>query len=385
MKILVVAHDATITGGANRSLLMIMDGLREKYDARMEVLIPRPRGPLNDILTRKEIPWYGSLYFGVTSSIRKDGKDWQRLAKVYIGYLLETVLGAYYALKFRNKGFDLVYTNTRSPVVGAKIAKHLKLPHVVHAREFGAEQPVWGFWDYRAVYDNSDRIILISQALHDRFAEYVPQDKLVTIHNGIESPLGLEIPDRSNADCFNMVLTGRIVPDKGHMEAFQALKLLKEKGYDKLHLYIAGSSQASMHIPWYEESLRKAVREMGLEENVTFCGEVSDMTALRKEMDAELMCAIRETFGRVTVEGMRSGLILIGTNTGGTPEIIEDGVTGLLYQQGDHRDLAEKIEKVYLDRTYGQKLAEAGYRFAQTHFTPEKNVQQVYQVLKSVL
>lgn len=385
MKILIVAHDATLTGGANRSLLMIIDGLKSKYGAEIEVLIPKRKGVLNDILTEKKIPWYGTFYFGVTSSIRKDGKDWQRLAKVYVGYILESILALYYGCKLKRKGYNLVYTNTRSPIIGAKIAKYLHLPHVVHAREFGAEHPVWGFWDYKAVYNMSDKIILISQALHDRFAENVPDDKLVTIHNGIDSPLGLEILGRKYRDSFNLLLTGRIVPDKGHDDAINAMAILRERGHTNIHLYIAGSSQADMHIPWYEESLKRKVKDKKLEKHVEFRGEVSDMVTLRKNMDVELMCAIRETFGRVTVEGLRSGLILIGSNSGGTPEIIEDGVTGLLYEQGNAVDLADRIEKVYLDSDFGKKIAMSGYTFAQTHFTPEQNIQQVYKVLESVV
>lgn len=70
------------------------------------------------------------------------------------------------------------------------------------------------------------------------------------------------------------------------------------------------------------------------------------MDLLRQNMDIELMCAERETFGWVTVEGMRSGLLVIGANTGATPEIITNMKTGLLYTHGDARDLADKIEWV---------------------------------------
>lgn len=52
-------------------------------------------------------------------------------------------------------------------------------------------------------------------------------------------------------------------------------------------------------------------------------------------MDILCMCSDREAFGLSTVEGMLSGCLIIGTNTGGTTEILEDGTTGLLYAQGE--------------------------------------------------
>ena len=386
MKILICAHDATITGGANRSLLMIIDRLLDTYGVQnIEVIVPRKHGSFNDALTERGIKWYGSLYFGVTSSIRNDGKDWMRISKVYGGYVLESILSAFFARKLKGKKYDLVYTNTRGPILGAKIAKKLHIPHVVHVREFGAEKPLWGFWGYEKMYQMSDKIILISQALYNEYAQHVPKDKLVAIPNGIDSPLGLPFHVHRDKTQFNMVLTGRLVPDKGHADAILALKELKNRGYKNIHLYIAGSLQADMHIGWYEKKLKEMITENNLEEDITFCGEVKDMISLREKMDVELMTAIKETFGRVTIEGMRSGLVVIGSNTGGTVELIQDNVTGLLYQQGDPIDLADKIQEVYDSPSYAEKLAKSGYEYVQTHYTAQENVKRVYDVLKEVV
>ena len=383
MKILVVAHDNDFSGGANRSLMMVIDRLIKEYNVEVEVLVPRKDGGLIRKLKESGIKYYYyGMYFGAMSSIRKDGKDILRIGKVYIGYIIEHLLSIKVARKLKDKNYDLVYTNTRIPVIGAKIAKRLKIPHVCHVREFGAERPLWGFWGYKDIYNMSDKIICISEALKQRFAENVPEDKLITIHNGIDSPLGLEVPDNCKKETFDLILTGRIVPDKGQDEAIEALHILNDKGYKNIILHIVGSLNSKTHVEWYEEKIKRMVRDYNLEDNVIFHGEVNDMVSIRKEMDVELMCAIRETFGRVTVEGMRSGLALIGTNTGGTVEIIKDKETGLLYQQGSKEDLADKIELLYNDREYLKKIARNGYEYSQVNFTPDKNVENIYEVFK---
>ncbi len=386
MKILVVAHESNFTGGANRSLMMVIERLKKMYNVEVEVLLPNKEGEFNTKLDELGIKWYYFFpYFGVISSIRNDGKDFLRVLKVYVGYVIEHFLGIFVAHKLKNEKYDLVYTNTRLPIVGAKIAKKLRIPHICHVREFGAEKPLWGFWRYKDMYKMSDKIICISNALSDKFKEYVPEDKIVTIHNGIDSPLNLKCDfEKKNKDTFDLILTGRIVPDKGQAEAIEAIRILKSKGYNNIILHIVGSSPQRMYIGWYDEQIKKMVKQYKLEDNVVFHGEIHNMVKIRGKMNVELMCAIRETFGRVTVEGMRSGLLVIGSNTGGTLEIINDGVNGLLYEQGNYKDLATKIEKVYKDNNLYQKICKNGYNFSQNHFTPDENVKKIYAVMKEV-
>lgn len=384
MKILVVAHESNFTGGANRSLMMVIEKLKEKYNAEIEVLLPSRNGDFNRKLDEIGVKWYYIFpYFGVMSSIRNDGKDILRYSKVYIGYIIEHILSIVASKKLKKNNYDIVYTNTRLPIVGAKIAKRLHIPHVIHVREFGAEKPLWGFWRYKDIYKMSTNIICISNALKDKFSEYVPTDKLVTIHNGIDSPLNLKCDfEKKNKKTFDLILTGRIVPDKGQDEAILAVNKLIKKGYNDIILHIVGSTPKRTHISWYEDKLKKLVNENNLQENVIFHGEVKDMIKIRENMNVELMCAIRETFGRVTVEGMRSGLAIIGSNTGGTLEIVEDGINGILYKQGSYDDLADKIELLYKDREYMKKIAEKGYKYSQVNFTPDKNVEKIYEVFE---
>ncbi|MEH7293562.1 glycosyltransferase family 4 protein [Priestia megaterium] len=383
MKILVVTHDSNFSGGANRSLYTVLTKLKSEYNVEIEVLLPKKTGQLNEKLDEANIPWFSHKYFGVISGIRNDGKDILRYGKVYVGYFIEHWLSVFLKKKLTHKNYDLVYTNTRLPIVGAKIAKSLGIPHVCHVREFGTVKPLWGFWDHQRIYDLSDKVILISHALQKKFEEYVPTDRLVTIHNGIDSPLGLPKAKKQELT-FDLLLTGRLVPDKGHKDAILAMELLKNKGYSDIRLHIVGSSPARTHISWYATEIKKMVEEKSLQNEIVFHGEVNDMVSLRSIMDGELMCAICETFGRVTVEGMRSGLLVIGSNTGGTPEIISDEKTGLLYNQGDYRDLASKIERVYLDREYMDKISEQGYKYSQINYTPDKNVEEIYSVFQNI-
>lgn len=386
MKILAVAHNTRLSGGANRSFLSVLANLKTTYNADILVLVPRSKGKFVDELEKQKIPWIQLSYFGIISSYKEDKKDFLRLLKVHVGYWLETVQAHRLYRKLRNEKFDVVYTNTRLPYLGAKFAKLTNTKHVVHVREFGGEQPIWGKWGDKELYKYSDKIILISEALKKRFQQNVPTDKLITVHNGIDTtPVDNRYLAIGNDQEVHMILTGRLVPDKGQSEAIKAMIQLQNEDYRNIHLHIVGSSPKQMYIEWYFNDLKKLVEENNLEKNVHFYGEIEDMKLIRSKMDIELMCAVRETFGRVTVEGMRSGLAVIGTNTGGTPEIIDDFETGLLYQQGSVQDLVSKIKLLVDDRKLLQYLGQNGYEYSKTHFTVQKNVSEVFDVLNSVV
>lgn len=387
MKILVVAHDANFVGGANRSLFTNLVELRDRYNVEFLVLTPSAKGQLNQKLDSVSIPWISCKYFGVTSGLRHDGKDILRRLKVKLGYYIEKFQAKRVARKVKNQNIDLVYTNTRLPMIGANIASLLNIPHVVHVRELGAEEPMWGKWDFKRMYDMSDKIILISNALKEQFLAHVPEDKLVVSHNGIQySTVEFKYNNLSNE--VNLIITGRLVPDKGHEDALLALNhiitnsLLAEKN---IKLHIVGSSPKQMHIEWYEHKLRKMVTELSLNDYVIFEGESNDMPGMRSKMDIELVCSISETFGRVTVEGMRSALFVIGSNTGGTPEIIADGYNGYLYKQGDPIDLAHKIVDACSDVERFNLIRKNALDFSKNNFTVEKNCNDIYSVFTEVM
>lgn len=385
MKILIVTHDSNFSGGANRSLLMVLRNLKTKYNVEIEVLLPKKSGELNNRLTSEGIKWFSIPYFGVVSSIRQDGKDSLRHLKVIFGYVLESIEAFFLSIVLRKKKYDIIYTNTRLPIIGAKLANHLNLPHVIHVREFLGEQPILGKWGYESIYNLSDKVILISNALQERYSNYVPTDKLITIHNGIDRVGTQELVKILECKTIQIIQTARLVPDKGHKDILIALKILLDNGKDNFHLNIVGSSPKRSHISWYENELKEYVKNNNMEHVVTFHGEISDVPNFRKNMDIEVVCSIRETFGRVTVEAMQQGLLVIGSNTGGTLEIINNNVNGVLYTQGDSVNLSSILEEVDLSREKYRRIGFEAYCFSKEYFTPEKNVQEIYGVLEEVL
>ena len=179
-------------------------------------------------------------------------------------------------------------------------------------------------------------------------------------------------------------LTGRIVPPKGQLEAIDALALLHKKQPGQFHLYFAGQ------VPGYDGGeyrhlLEKRITQAGLGDCVHFLGEVADIRQIRSQMDLELVCAWCETFGRVTIEAMCARLPVIGTNTGGTPEIIVNEKTGLLYPPHDTQLLSEQILWCAVHPEQTRQMAEAGYQRVRECFSIQATVDKVYAVISQAV
>ena len=228
----------------------------------------------------------------------------------------------------------------------------------------------------------ADRIILVSQALFDDFAPHIPSEKLRRVYVGLEPARYLQTEHQAHSG-FRLLLAGRLTPAKGQEDALRALAILVHQYGADAYLSLAGTPPA-YEGPAYAGRLRKLARQLGLESRVSFLGEVDDLGAIRTETDVELVCSWMEPFGRTTVEAMLAGLPVVGCNTGGTAEIILDGITGLLYPSRDVNALAEKLNGLREHPEAAAKMGRTGQERALQCFTAAQMVSGVMEVLHAL-
>ena len=101
--------------------------------------------------------------------------------------------------------------------------------------------------------------------------------------------------------------------------------------------------------------------------------------------DVVLMCSRREAFGRVTVEGMKLGKPVIGTRSGGTPEIVQDTETGFLYAPGDAQELAARIGELYANRAVRDSMGAKACLCARKRFNQQVYGKEVENILQRVV
>ena len=122
----------------------------------------------------------------------------------------------------------------------------------------------------------------------------------------------------------------------------------------------------------YESSLRQFVAEHRLSERVHFVPFQSNVAATLSDLEVLIHASLRpEPFGRVVIEGMAVGVPVIAARAGGVPEIITDGVDGLLANPGDTSDYLIKLRELFASKDMAAKISQAARETVQKRFTLE--------------
>ena len=127
------------------------------------------------------------------------------------------------------------------------------------------------------------------------------------------------------------------------------------------------------------------VEQNDLTDRVHMLGHSDNPMPLMNTVDVVLMCSRREAFGRVTVESMKLGKPVIGTRSGGTPEIVQEGETGFLYTPGDAQELAAKIGHLYANRAVRDSMGAKARLCARERFNQQKYGTDVENILQRVV
>lgn len=373
MKALFVAHNVKISG-ANKSFLGIIEQLRERMD--IVVLVNIQDGELVNALKQMNVDYLVGNYDWWDAHSRTN------IIKQYVRWGVDAIhyyskrLSKTFIYELKSENFNFVYTNTSTVDVGAKIAQILDIPHFWHIREFGKEdfsfKRITTMRHRKKCLQQAKKIIVISEQLKHKYAQIVSEDKLKVIYNGFDvTYLQSKMCKKDFSRVINVLVTGQVSPAKGQDQAVKAVANLREKGYP-IHLYLAGAIDHNFINP-----ILKKYKNSG--EYVTLLGTVKNMYKFRNEIDIELVCSKSEAFGRVTLEAMLHSIPVVGTNTGGTPELIQDKITGLLYNYGDIFQLEKQIEYLILDPKMYYNIVKNAYEFA-SQFTIERTANQVWNV-----
>lgn len=197
-----------------------------------------------------------------------------------------------------------------------------------------------------------NKMIAVSRAVGERLTAggLVPAHKIATIHNGIipdvSKRLHGKIPGRlhlmagiSPADQV-VGFVGRICPTKGLETLFLAAKELLPS-WPRLKVLVVGADGGSGQ---YRRYLEEQIVAWGLRGVVRMVGYVSDAESAGREFDVQVVCSVAEPFGYVTLEAMNQMCPVVVTNTGGSPEIVRDGVEGFLVPPEDAGILARRLD-----------------------------------------
>lgn len=383
MKILFISSGDAKYGAPN-SLYLLMKELKEHHDIE-PVLLTKKYNSLNEKCEKINIEnhsiWYSDIMAGATYENKA-----LRIIKHLVKYVLY-ILGK--TTKFRVehigidfKSFDIIHTNLNGIDIGAIISEKYRIPHVWHLRVFGKEDynvVCYKSHCYKYMNEHADRFIAISQGVKESWiSKGIAENKIELIYNGIETSKFLKA-DWKEENSLKIVMSGRIQPNKGQLQLIKAIACLPENIARNVYVDFWGEPYKE-----YVSELKKSLSECKFETNIRFLGYTSEINKVLKNYHVGINCSKAEGFGLVTVEYMAANLLVIASDTGANPEIIDDNVSGLIYRYGDYLDLAEKIKYVYNNRILSERMAGVGNRIANEKYSIQntaENVKKIYAEL----
>jgi glycogen(starch) synthase len=231
-----------------------------------------------------------------------------------------------------------------------------------------------------------ERVICVSARVRDLLVEAgLPLQHARIIHGGTDIERFPDVRKRDYASGhLKLLYAGQLVRHKGVHTAIEAMvKLVNQRKIDKITLTLVGAGH-----PDYDAFLHNLIEREGLQDFITFRKPVSkdQMPALLQQFDVLIFPSIyEEPLARMTQEAMASGLVVVGTTTGGTKEILRDGETGFTFAPEDAEGLVEQVIRLIIDPDLCRRLAQAGRKTVLENFTLDIMVKEIEVYLQEVI
>jgi glycosyltransferase involved in cell wall biosynthesis len=278
----------------------------------------------------------------------------------------------------RCTGAELIHCNSAAPTQWClPVSWFLKLPLLVHlhAPYLRRSRAVTGI-------ALADHIVGVSNAiLSGCRSDGVVSKRLQVILNGISPGRLLEqTPQDIRAllglapNSVIVAIIGSLIHRKGHDILFDAFDRIAER-FPDLHLAVIGSGPAEA-----------ALRERAASRRINFLGECNEIGALLKGgIDFLVISSRSEAASLVAAEAALFGIPCIGSNVGGIPEMIRDGVTGVLVPPEDPAALAGAMEKMIEEDVWRRRLGEAAKDLFYREFHSDRMVAELALAYQSML
>ena len=233
----------------------------------------------------------------------------------------------------------------------------------------------------------ADRVIAVARRVRDFAVKSigVPSEKLVVIYNSVEISEyqgGVDVArirEELEIDPAHTVVgtVSRLDEAKGIRYFLQAVPEVLIRNSEVSFLIVGDGSQ--------RRELERLARDLGIESRVIFAGYRPDVVKMLAIMDVFVLPSLYERFPNAVLEAMAIAKPVVATRVGGTPEAVEDGVTGLLVPPRDPKALAEAIIALLQDRERAEAMGRAGRERVERYFSAERMVQETEALYEELI
>jgi glycosyltransferase involved in cell wall biosynthesis len=358
MRILFVNHSSSLTG-APISCLNIITRINENF---IPFFVTKENGPIINELKRHQVKTY---------IIEKKGF----LGIQYIKSFLKII---------DREKIDLIHLNTLTPFCKyAGIAGFIKrIPIVWFVREnpLISRSKRLKFWLKKV----SSKIVFVDKDTMNKLMIKDELKKVELVYNGVDTsyfkPEKSELLIKSfKIEPENKLIgyIGLITERKGIEYLIKAFEKVKQE-YKRCKLIIIGSYKKEDE--FYYKKLLELIKTLNLENEIYLTGNIWDIKDAINNLDIVVLPSLEERCSRVLLESISCAKPVVASNVGGNPEIIQNGLNGLIVPPEDNDELAKAILKFLTNEKLAEEMGKNGRLIAEKYFDININIQKIKRI-----
>jgi glycosyltransferase involved in cell wall biosynthesis len=288
----------------------------------------------------------------------------------------------------RGRRYDILHLfNNKTVLHGLIAARGFPVKIVVYRGIVGNVSVLSPFSWLRYLHPRVDRIVCVAEAVRSYFLGLrllgwrLPPHKVVAIHKGHDlawyrdPPADLRaagVPDGA----FSVCCVANWRPRKGVEVLIEAFALLPRDA--ALHLVLVGDMR--------NPALEKAIASHPCRERIHVLGPRADAPAVAAACNVAVLPALRrEGLPKTVIEAMAYGVPVVVTDVGGSPELVQDGISGIVVAPGDAQALAAAIERLWRDPALARTLGRRGRDRIARDFSIETTIARTAQLYRDLV
>lgn len=262
----------------------------------------------------------------------------------------------------RASEYDLLHAHTpRSAMIASSVSSRLSIPWVYHVHSPTARDSsrsiinrlndVVERWSLR----NCSKIITVSRSLRrELLGRGISRERLVCIPNGVPALQPINSASRLQQTSWDLGMIALFRMRKGLEVLLEAISKLPENG-PVIRLKVIGGFET----PDYERHIQQLVDRLGVRSKVTFTGFTKDVPAELSKLDGMVLPSLfGEGMPMVVLEALSAGVPVIATRVEGTPEVVREGIEGVLAEPRDAHSLCDAILRFTQNRSEWARMSE---------------------------
>lgn len=281
------------------------------------------------------------------------------------------------ALRLRRERVEVLHTHlSTASLIGSLAGRCAGVPAVATVHGLNRS----------TCFTRAHRIIAVSDAVRRHLAaQGVPASRMRLIYDGVDiqrypnapAPQALRARLGVGPDDALIGAVGRLAPEKGQTHLLAAAAILIQREHLPVRVLLVGEGRE-------RAALEQAARQAGIAQRVIFAGFQRDAVPYQAASDILCVPSLKEGLSLSAIEAMALGKPVVGARTGGIPEVVVPGETGLLVEPGDPEALAAALARLVREPLTAHRMGEAGRQRAAQVFSLDRMVEEIEEVYREV-